>query len=1414
MHIDFVPGVVPDLDKEGMVENVLGRLPSQVWGDGDRAVLVLRRFSGAGGAMVVQIQVDDGNATYLQVVKIGPAGEMSAEHAAFSRHIAKVNNKIFTQILYATDRDEEFQPDRFEALVYGDAAQFAGDPGAALVTLEDVFADASRGSTLAARRAGEAIEDLFKNLRVSLYLGATGTGPKVPLPNVAARLGPDLTLEVLHVADNQGRTVWGVLPGGSKPMRARAIRRAGAGYPDAEPWAGRVVTIDDLAVARHDSGVRGSIDTAIVDLGGDFPVQDGTFQVTGWARETRQEAVMKGRPTLSILHPFAALRAALDVALVRVGGTAVHGDLNARNVLLVGADHEDREGSRPYLIDYRECTDELTLLTDFAWLEINLMRAIAGDPQPDDLIRLQRRVTLAAALFPEPANDDGLDLTPFADLGGPAGLLWPILVRLRWHAYLCYPEVRRGTWLADYSRHLVLAAHRTLKWPGPESTVSLVTAGVAGEWLTPREAFRYWPAEDLPAVPTLLAATARRSPRSVALLLGALTREVDRRGVTDLEDGLTTAANTLVAVVHRSREGAGRELFMELSVSGADGEARPAVEHLTGMAYGILAGSARSGKSAVIREMAFRMSAVAINSAALSDRERHRLPVIVGPAGGVTAEMIARHAPVGDVRLVEDLLHAGCLHVLADDVRAADVADLREAYPRTHLLVTGREPATDSEGWRLRPPTVQQSITFLAESAVRRGVPLSVLRDVLAGQGTARVDELLGTAMGVSLLARYLRPGSRPGSRPGLTDLLDESFAAHATALNAAERIAADQVDNGTTWTTGVEPPLDHGVMERTDKGWSFTHPVYRDYFAGRDPATASARARHLSWQEALRLAVARSGAEQLAATVVDAVRHTDPVFAARLLAMTATTDEAFAREQVTVLLDVRSGHVARRIAAAALRELGEPGIALLCEVALDAGRSPAVRHAAVQPLLDGEPAPGPHPVRLATRLLGEDPQPARLRAAGVRLAVRHRATGLTLLIAAHCDDRAPWSYWQAAHDGLRSLGTVLPRPLADRYRAAAARRLDRLTAFLPRLTTRASYTRAQEERIALLKLLRGRPDVLLAHRNDFEIGGHVADLLPDPSTPDPLTAADVYRILALDQRTTADNERLASALVEVWAGDRFQGARLAQRTRETLEADGGPDRLRWPLRAALGRCAPDEETVAALLLSNDPDDQTLVVAALSAAGFPIDASPAPGPALDEPARQTLLSLLPEPGAGWAAVDFLRAAATASLHEALPLARRLLDDPGLGRMIRLIPHPVYGVLEVSARSEVLAATGYLLTLIPGDPLVGYVESLGVFGGHPSDETGRLIALSYLGQAGPVLDALNGAEPRLHAAARRAMTTWATGDHRNPGTARDTIASRLRTGRHDPAARSTLLELLRELSERSGQLTDVPVHGPR
>ncbi|MGY3521012.1 hypothetical protein ACVMYR_32440 [Micromonospora sp. PTRAS2] len=1480
-NVDFVHGVVP-ADDEDEIDEVLQRLAPGVWGADDVSILVSKRFTGAGGALVLQIEVGAAASALVEVVKVGPAAEMAAERDAWNKIIRPVATKMCTPIRHSTlDPGAPASRNGREAIVYGHAKQWAGELAATVTTLEDVFTQASLADRTAAHRAGRALDALFTQARNSLYAGAVAVGPRTSLRDMVPTLGPDLAIEVTHLADESGDTVWNSSDGPadrtSRRLTERTIWKAGSGPPAADTLVGRSVRVDDVELGRRRGRLIGRIGFATVELRGvpsNGPDLPGRVEVHGRVTGIRPGVVMSRvldalpglteegdtirAPGMRAPHPFSALRKALDATCRRVRGTCVHGDLNAGNVLLVDAD--------PYLIDYARSAgppEGRPLLADFAWLEINLMRAVGGDRSLADLVTVQRLVTVAAALLPEADAGAPPDLVPFPGLT-PAepglALVCAVLLRLRRHAYRCYPGDSRDDWLVDYGRHLVLAAHRTFKWPDGQQSptrwaASVATAVVAGEWVEPATPFRFWADPALGAVTEMVAAAACQAPRSAARLLGALTREVDGRSHTGLEDALAVAANSVSVAVHQARHDAVPVPFMELSVVRDTVPPRPAVEVLTGTSRAALVGAAGTGKSAVAREMARRLLAVATNRDNVRGPGRHRLPVLVPAAvllepGVTAAEVLARHAPVRDTVAVEDLLDAGCLHLIVDGGTPTGLADcvaaLHPCHPRLPLLVTGRSAeglGADFPVYRLQPPTPEQAVPFLAESAIRRGIPMRALRDILAGRGTPRVDELFDTAEGVALLARQLRPDIQPS----LADLFDAAFARlddDQQAVRVAETLAADLVDRGVEqsteaaaealfaadpagWHTARDRLLDQNVLESQAGRLSFARPVHRDWFAARaaarDAATLPDRALRLAWQEPLRLAAARRGAADLAADVTRIARNTDPRFAARLLAMTAPDDAGFITEQVAVLRDARAARFAQQVAAEALCALGEPGVRALCDVVRDSRLRPAARSTAIRPLLDGEPVAGAEPVRLAAHLLGDQPQPARLRTSAVELAVRYDAVHLVAVIAEHCDTRAPWHYHQAAHDALRRLGAAVPRRVRREYTAAARRRLDRLTKVLPRLTTHATYDAAQREREFLLSgPLSGNRDVLLAHREDFEIGAYAADLLaqlpadptsrPEPGArlPDDLPGlvAAVGSLAALGARSARQNETLARLLTAAWRTDPVTGAHLAEQVHATLTASGSPDRLRWPVRVALARCSPDAATVDILLRSDDADDRALAVAALGSAAFLLDAAPPPERPLSEPARDSLRALRPPTAPTWAAVAYLRAAAATGLAEGLSLAADLLALPALAGPTRVVSHPVHGVLTLTARGEALSVAGYLARLSGGSTataVAGQIRDMDLTGAHPGDVTGRLVGLAFLGDAEAVLRGLDGAEPRLHATARHAVTRWAT-SWPDRDRARDAVADLLRHGDHDRCARSTLLELLRELSVQTGRLT--------
>lgn len=1567
-------------DDKDTIDSVLRRLPAGVWGEERVSLQVLRRLSGLGGATVLEIKVRPGAKSYVRVVKIGPVAEMRREYAAYTDVIKPLHSELFPPIETGTsgavDAGARPAPDGLEAVVYTEVGQFVGEPGATLTTLEDVLTAASLGDRAAAERGVEAITSLFVRAGTSLYNGPKAVDPAATLVEMVGTLGPDVVVDVDHLSD-AGRTVWrdDTQPfDRGKLLYERTVWRAGAVHQGPGSIApGTAVTIDGLRLEQDGDAVVGRLGNATVELLGvppgllPSPSERGTFGIGGRIVSTRPQTVLRRMsaaingladegavvtaPGVRARHPCAALSDALAVQLPPVSTTRVHGDLNSRNVLLVNSDSGTTREDRPYVIDYARSRPSGQLLVDFAWLEINLMRALGGEPDLARLIRLQRLITVAARLLPAPNHDPALDrfdhLAASLDDAGLA-LAWPALLRLRWEAVRCYGQDQYDAWFADYTRHLVLAAHRTFKWPdGIQSptrwAASTAVAAVAGEWLGPYPVFRHWPDEDLALVARTVSASARTATRPGAMLLGRLTSETGRRArqhVNRVEDTLTEAANALAAAVFRPKAAPERGPFMDLSVQVSDaaemtprGEPVLAVEALADVGLGVLVGPAGSGKTTVVREAARRMQAVAGNPGAFTGVERHRLPVVV-PAYELldttetASAVVSRHAPVSadPPALTEDLLRAGCLHVFVDG--AADPADtlvgwaaeLRRDYPRTPVLVCLRsdpDPAWDSPVYRLLPPEPGPAMRFLTESAIRRDLPVSVIRDLVGGRGTPRIDELFRTPMGLALLAEHLRPHNPV---PSLADLLDHAFPGlHGSdrAWRIAGCLAAGQVDRGTSltpeaqvleglaesdrasWPGVRDLLLEHGVLQETAGDLSFGRQVYRDYFAGlnasEDDAALPDRALRLAWQEPLRLAVSRRSAPAgLSAKVLGAVRHADAEFAGRLLAMASGRDDeglrSFARDQEAVLRDPGPGRVEQQAAVRALCALGGYGVRRLCAAADDGRLSVAVRLTVLRTLRD-DPAPAdPEPVRLAARLLGDPSQPAALRATAAEIAVRYRAVHLAVLIADGCDDRARWSYVDAARKALLALGAPAPRRLRTAFRTAAGRRLEHLVRILPRLTTRDAFEAAQRERVEILRqFFRTDADRLLEHRFAFEIGEVAADLLEHlpASTPaavrpggfdsgderavrdaahrllrdtrdsageliaavrpgDPpvrllaaATAASVAGVPALgrleelvgwlgDQphRTSRENEALAALLTAVHGVDRLRGAQLAGRLHAALAASGSADRLRWPVLAALARCTPRFETCERLLASVRTRDRELAVEALASAGFHLDASPPPRPPVTGQTRQALLGLQPATG-GRAAVDFVRAAATAGLTDCLPFVDELLADDKPDRTARSVSHSRYGVLSLTGRSEILPAAGFLArqALLAGES--GLRHTAATVAGriramrpeHPGDATGRLIALAYLGDAETVLRGLDGAQARLHTAARHAVLTWAvdgplTGpDYRDPERAHDAIAALLTERRHDRHARSTLLTVLWELSRRTGRLAPLRPHGP-
>lgn len=1554
-------------------------------------VEVRRKLSGLGGATVLDVVLYFENTFVPRVVKVDTAAAMRQEYVAYNSVIEPAGTDLCPRIITTTpgvtDELNAHGGER-EAIAYEHVAHFVGEAQAPLTTLEDVFEEASRGheASDAAQRATITVASVLNRLRTMLH-----AKPEVRDAASLAELGPTLGVDLTLAPDPTsvpGRTVYGA------QIIAAGTGRSDAADPpirigDHVNVSGRVdaVTAGRLVVRRENATV------AVEPPPGWVTVDArGTVDVSGRVVDVRPRTVMRRlrqaipglsekadtirTPDVVAAHPFTHLAEALVTDRLPIVRAAVHGDLNARNVLLVDSPHGRTPRDRPYLIDYARANTSGHLLTDFTWLELNLMRACGGAPGLADLVRMQRLLTVAAALFPTVADDDrptdesvtGADQHLVAQLRttapGLAAVL-PTLLRLRWEAWRSYPVGHRDAWFADYRRHLTIAAHRTVKWPDAQQTpvrlaASAAVACVAAEWHDLASAFRFWPDEDLAAVTTALPAslsscrlpTLDHAPvRDTTPVLAAVAAEVRRRttdpartgsilDAADVADALATVATRLAAAAFRlAPSTSGRTPFIDLSVEPVTGpnpgHRTSATAALAADGINVLVGPPGSGKTTVVHALSDRLLAALTRPDAYQPGHRHRIPVLI-PAGDVRnaaagiADVVASHASLDRVA---DLLGAGCLHLIVDGVTvAADwpavlawVERVRATFPGVPVIVCGRtSPVNPPAGvtvHRLLPPATSQAIGYLTETAALHGLPVHRVRHVLSGDNHLSA-ELLDSPMFLDMLARHLMPET---PAPSVGDLLAGHFAdlaattgGGAQARRSAVAFAARLVDaeaglapagpvagaadaDAADWASAVEVLVARGVLTASTDGPEFTRPVYRDFFAAIDladrPALMAARTRRLPWRRPLVLAVSRRGqGPTLLTAALAVVRRTDPAFAGKLLAVAHPppddlTTAAFAAEQNAVLHDVSGGDAAWRRAAAALLALGRPGITLLCGTVADPNAAVGARLAALTVLTGAGPLHENDVEDLLRDLLDETAEHLHLRMAAVRVAAARGFTRLAVLIADAAGPQAPWPLRRAAYAAFGRLGVALPARTVAGYRRAAADRIGALTTELPTLSATDGIDAARAERLELLTgPLADDLDQLLACRFAFDIADDMRIAIERLTAPaldsdeavrllgvsadealarfadadDRCAAAAAHRFLevAPDRahelvlsvrpghspvkllaaaaaghpgglprvealarsvltapRGPNENEALAALVQATTLLDPLRGWRLADHVHTALTDADDPARLCWPVRTALARSVPRPGRWDDLFAGRQP---LLGVAALAADGFHLDAGSPPAQRLGRDALRILATSVAAAASGppWQAVDVVRAAATARLVDALKLIRDLLERPALDTMARQLAYRGYGVLTVTALSEVLSAGGFLarfalldamsppdtarMASVVAERIEGYQPL------HPSTAAGRLIALGYLGDPGPLLRSLDRAEPRLHVAAQHATLDLAADGPRSPDMWRDPhraidAVAVLLAGAGSAMARTTLQVILDALNVRTGQL---------
>lgn len=558
-----------------------GRLPGPVHG-----MEVVRQISGGlSGAQVLEIKALCGSpgSEVWYVVKLQDAETSRTEWQAFRDHMSELKAAYLTAIAAVSESLlEPGGPPAGEraAVVYVHVSERMGEPGFPVVTLEQLAQSAMEGSEEAARRAVLLVDRLVRRLRATLSRAARPHPTSERLQRLNPRLGADLVVELDDDAQ-PGDAVRHVYPADL----FAASCSTGTGDGDPRFAVGSWISVP-VQKGRLKSGVltvHPSDDTRIEvrpakeatrQLKVSDVRADGTCTVQGPLRarvvSTRvlgywslvhellgEEAVLETHGLRIgehlVGHPFARLRSILCGVTDGWVTATVHDDLNPRNVLTADYRYTPRKvlqvDDQPYLIDHARVDEDLPLLGDPAWLEINLLRnVVAPALSRPELIRLNRRLAVACRHGADGEEDGGRE----ADSGGAESPGWAIAgesqafrvaFRLLWHVRAAardgYPAEGRQPWWREYLAQLTLAACRTLKWPRQAQkphtvAAALIAAGVAGEFLEGEEAgvpgcFAYWPSTELHELAARVLPGLDLGHDDELRLLLELVSELDRR---------------------------------------------------------------------------------------------------------------------------------------------------------------------------------------------------------------------------------------------------------------------------------------------------------------------------------------------------------------------------------------------------------------------------------------------------------------------------------------------------------------------------------------------------------------------------------------------------------------------------------------------------------------------------------------------------------------------------------------------------------------------------------------------------------------------------------------------------------------------------------------------------------------------
>ncbi|MEV6485953.1 hypothetical protein [Streptomyces sp. NPDC051576] len=804
-QVAFAPGCGINTDDEDEIRDALldvavgdGEdesvcMQDGVWPKNVRSVTVLRRLAGGrSGSEVLEIEVMRAAATSLQVAKLMPHRDAVDEWAAYRELAASLDSTLFVPIVAvsASVRNPKIAT-TFErhVVIYSHVRDRDPDAQGVVRSLEDVWTSALQDS----HRFEEAISvvtGLMETLARKLYRDKVSKDGDLAGEN--GRLGCDLSLSV----DEIGEQINGLVPlvdgnPDEEDMRSDVLKsgrvlRASTSPPGAArslAVGGRTrlrldeVEVEGTTVSGRFKSTRVRValtGTAVVGGRPSREIRSGSAldvfgRVTSvrsqeWSellgtafadgpgfREVHDRLEYQG---VAADHPMKSLYDTLESASAARTHSAVHGDLNPRNILFCG--------SNPYLIDFASFRKDAYTLSDTAWMEVCVLRdCVAGRLRWQDLVLLQRYLGLLTLVLPlwgsaaaDRAEQDlaGRHRDSAPELSRCLSLLWAV----RRGIWQCVPPENQAAFPVHYFQHLMLAACRTFKWKAdaedfPRVIAAAAAAGVACENLSPRCGDLFvrwgeeetaaacevllahgsgadWPSGDLLCAAVLAAEkagnqeqiTAWRQAAAGCLAAGPLSEAVDAldRCCQDAEcrdpDCEGRAGGGFVYIPLEGHALGPGEPFVQQGQGALSLASRDSLELLAAQEAVVLLGESGSGTTVVARQLRKRLLA-----SGEADFDRlvggatacARLPLIVSApqlsqrlsrrssAAAVLREVSGLPEPLSEERLSR-LMALGLVHLTVDALHKVDprwrgevldwLRDLRIEAPRVRIVLCQR----------------------------------------------------------------------------------------------------------------------------------------------------------------------------------------------------------------------------------------------------------------------------------------------------------------------------------------------------------------------------------------------------------------------------------------------------------------------------------------------------------------------------------------------------------------------------------------------------------------------------------------------------------------------------------------------------------------------------------------------------